>query len=99
MQITSQHHTASEIHHQHFLPTSFVGDNIIYKYLDSNLFAVSIANHVSNTITVYVINGISGSIVYTFKEQDVTLDQPIDMLLCENFFILAFKRATLGLPQ
>jgi len=40
-QVRSMHQTASEIDHQYYPPTSFVEDNLIYKYLDSNLFAVS----------------------------------------------------------
>lgn len=44
-QIRSHHQTASDIEHEQYLPTSFVGDNIIYKYLDSNLFAVSTVDH------------------------------------------------------
>jgi len=40
-QVRSMHQTASEIDHQYYPPTSFVADNLIYKYLDSNLFAVS----------------------------------------------------------
>jgi len=33
-QIASQNQMSSDIDHQHFLPTSFINDNIIYKYLD-----------------------------------------------------------------
>jgi len=39
---------------------------MIYKYLDSNLFSISTYNSDSNTLTVYIINGVSGKIVYKF---------------------------------
>lgn len=41
-QVRSQMQTSSNIEHTHYLPTSSIGDNnMIYKYLDSNLFAVN----------------------------------------------------------
>lgn len=101
-QVRSQHQTASDVDHQHHLPTSFVGDNLIYKYLDSNLFSISTFNSDSNTLTVYIINGVSGKIVYKFQESNVTPGEPIDMYLSENFFVLAFKRSSTSygaLPQ
>ena len=39
---------------------------------------------------VYLINGVSGKIVYKYFERKVRLDEPIDMALSENIFILAF---------
>lgn len=93
-QIKSHHQTASDIEHEHYLPTSFVGDNIIYKYLDSNLFAVSTVDHSRQELSVYIINGISGKVVYKFHEASVVTASPIDMVLSENYFILAFYRAS-----
>ncbi len=66
-QVRSQHQTSSDIEHQHYLPTSFVEDNIIYKYLDSNLFAVCTVDQSSNTLSIFIINGVSGKIAYKFK--------------------------------
>lgn len=48
------------------MPTSFVGDNLIYKYLDSNLFAVSTINSETNVLSIYIVNGVSGKVVYKF---------------------------------
>lgn len=48
------------------MPTSFVGDNLIYKYLDSNLLAVTTINHHSRVLSVYIVNGVSGKVVYKF---------------------------------
>jgi len=76
------------------MPTSFLGDNIIYKYLDSNLFVVSTLDSTSTTISIYIINGVSGKIVYKFKEQGIAANEPIDMFLNENYLILAFRRSS-----
>jgi len=83
------------------MPTSSVGDNLIYKYLDSNLFAVSTLNTENRILSIYIINGVSGKVVYKFQLADVCLGEPIDMFLSENYFVLAFKRASQsqgGLP-
>lgn len=49
------------------MPTSFVGDNLIYKYLDSNLFAVSTINSETRVLSIYIVNGVSGKVVYKFQ--------------------------------
>ena len=72
------------------MPTAFSGENIIYKYLDSNIFAVLTINNASEDMIVYLVNGVSGKIVYKYFEKKVRLDQPIVMTLSENNFILAF---------
>lgn len=41
---------------------------------------------------VYLINGVSGRVVYKFFERKVRFDLPIDMIMSENMFILAFQR-------
>ena len=84
------------------MPTSFVGDNLIYKYLDSNLLAVSTINDESRVLSIYIINGVSGKVVYKFQQNGISPGEPIDMFLSENYFLLAFKRASKsqgGLPQ
>lgn len=73
------------------MPTAFVGDNLIYKYLDSNLFALSTIS-LTDTLSIYIINGISGKVVYKFSVESVSSEHPIDMVLSENQFVLAFKR-------
>ena len=72
--IRSQKDTASDIEHEYYLPASFVGDNLLYKYLDSNMFAVSTIQRDVGKISVYVINGVSGKVVYKFSERDVDTD-------------------------
>jgi len=62
--------------------------------LDSNLFAVSTIDPERSELSVYIVNGISGKMVYKFHEQSVVAASPIDMVLSENYFILAFYRAS-----
>ena len=78
------------------MPVSFTGDNLIYKYLDSNLIAVSTLSKDLGKMSVYVINGVSGKIVYKFSEQDVDASEPIDMVIAENFLVCSFKRLQAG---
>ena len=93
--------TATEV--EHYSPIAFSGDksdNLIYKFLDSNLIAVSMVDEKKSTLQVFVINGVTGKIIYKFQQSDVVTREPIDMLLEENYFILTFKQAAKfsGLP-
>ena len=89
----TQFQTASEIDHLHFMPTAFSGENIIYKYLDSNIFALLTVNS-QEDLTVYLINGVSGRILYKFFEKKVRLDLPIGVVLSENTLVVSFQRST-----
>lgn len=81
------------------MPTSFSQENIIYKFLDSNIFALATHN-ANNDLILYLINGVSGKVINKFIETKVRLDLPIDMILCENNFIVTFQRSSLsGLTQ
>ena len=76
------------------MPTAFSGENIIYKYLDSNVFAVATVNNMSEDLIVYLVNGVSGKLLHKFFERKVRWDHPLVMVLSENLFILAFQRST-----
>jgi hypothetical protein len=81
------------------MPTSFSGENIIYKYLDSNIFALATTSK-ADDLVFYLINGVSGKVIYKFFEKKVRLDLHFDMLLSENTFITSFQRQTpSGLTQ
>jgi hypothetical protein len=105
--VKSQQQTQSDIEHASFLPVTLAGTNLIYKYADSNLFAVLVKAGKSDGgfdgtekvetdhyISVYIINGISGKIVYKFKEKDIDVQKPIDMVIAENYCITSFVRRT-----
>jgi hypothetical protein len=77
------------------MPTSFSGENIIFKYLDSNIFALATTNTAQNgeeDFMVYLINGVSGKVVYKFFEKKIRLDQSLDFVLTENLFVMSFFR-------
>jgi hypothetical protein len=76
------------------MPTSFAGENLIYKYLDANLFAISTLNEALGKLSVHVINGVSGKVVYKFAESDIDALAPVDMVFTENFLVVAFRRIT-----
>lgn len=75
------------------MPTAFAGENIIYKYLDSNIFALLTVNS-QEDLTVYLVNGVSGRILYKFFEKKVRLDLPVSVVLSENTLVVSFQRAT-----
>ena len=46
---------------------------MFYKYLDTNMFSVvTAAANDPSTITIYLINGVTGRIIYQFQEQNVS---------------------------
>ena len=103
-QVRSQYQTSSQVEHEHFMPTTYIGENnsMIYKYLDSNLFAVSTFDSEQAKLSIFIVNGVSGKIVYKFSESNVSEGEAIDMHLSENKFVLAFKRISRfagALPQ
>eukprot|EP00347_Sterkiella_histriomuscorum_P017346 403349738 len=89
--VETQFQTSSEIDHLHYQPTAFSGENIIYKYLDSNIFAVVTVNE-RQDLHIYLVNGVTGRVVYNFFEKKVKLDLPLDLILSENQFIMSFQR-------
>ncbi len=92
--LETQFQTASGVDHLHFTPTAFSGENIIYKHLDSNVFALAtVDKNLDGNVAelyVYLINGVSGKIIHKYLEKNVRLDLSIDFVLSENLFILSF---------
>lgn len=41
---------------------------------------------------MYLINGVSGRVLYKFFEKKVRLDLPIDLILSEHMLIMSFQR-------
>lgn len=68
---------------------------MFYKYLDSNMFSI-ITTQADNPsiITIYLINGVTGRIVYQFQEQNVNQSSihTIATLFSEQYFALSFMR-------
>lgn len=90
---------------QHFLPTDYgqTGE-LLYKYLDQNMFAV-VTTQVNDPteLTVFIINSVTGRVVHQFSESDVSPSKahPVSLLFTENYFALSFMRLNLesGLTQ
>jgi len=98
-----QQSTAS--HQKHYLPTDYgqTGE-LLYKYLDQNMFAVMMAQADDPTeLTVMLINAVTGRIIHQFSESDVSNSKahPVSTLFTENYFAISFMRLNLasGLTQ
>lgn len=90
---------------QHFLPTDYgqTGE-LLYKYLDQNMFAVVTVEADDPTeLTVFIINSVTGRVVHQFTESDVSPSKahPVSLLFTENYFAISFMRLNLesGLTQ
>ncbi|KAK5136662.1 hypothetical protein LTR08_002315 [Meristemomyces frigidus] len=68
-----------------------LGDRrVLYKYLDPNLALLVTANDVTKAATFYVLNTISGAILYSNVHSGVDLGSPISSMLSENWFAYSF---------
>ena len=78
------------------LPTVFGQDgDLFYKFLDSSMFSVVTANkNDPSTLTVYLINGVTGRIVHQFKEAGVSASSQhhVSTIFSEQFFIMSLVR-------
>lgn len=87
---------SSATKHEHVLPTVFGFDGeLFYKYLDQNMFAVITRNKEEpTTLTVYIINAVTGRINHQFKEYNVSNSpqHKICQFFDEQFYVLTFSR-------
>lgn len=68
-----------------------LGDRkVLYKYLDPNLALLVTANDAKKSATFYVLDTISGSILYSNSHARVDLHAPISSIMSENWFAYAF---------
>lgn len=68
-----------------------LGDRrVLYKYLDPNLALLVTGNDASRSATVYVLNTVSGAILYSNKHKGVDLTSPISSIASENWFAYSF---------
>jgi len=64
-----------------------LGDRrVLYKYLDPNLALLATANDASGSTTFYVLNTVSGAILYSNRHTGVDLTTPISSIVSENWF-------------
>lgn len=82
--------------HFHSQKATNLNGAILYKYLEPSLFAIATipteGSATPNSLAVYIIEGTTGRIVHQFLEKNVLLEKPVNLLLDENFLVLAFQR-------
>jgi hypothetical protein len=62
--------------------------NVLYKYLNPNLFAVAIANPQTQTITLTLLDGVKGSALYQVTHEDVdTVHHDVHIGTSENWIV------------
>ena len=64
-----------------------LGDrNVMYKYLNPNLLLVTTIGVATSTMGVYLLDSISGGVLYTTTHFGVDTSRPITSILSENWF-------------
>mmetsp|Transcript_34527 Transcript_34527/g.25620 ORF Transcript_34527/g.25620 Transcript_34527/m.25620 type:complete len:149 (-) Transcript_34527:500-946(-) len=81
-----------------FESAAFSGDNIIFKFIESNGFALVTVR--DEDVVVRVVNGVSGRVIYQYFEKRVDLKHEVDVAFSEHYLVLSFVRiAPSGLNQ
>ena len=64
-----------------------LGDRtVLYKYLNPNIVLVTAVSDTSSTASFYLLDSVSGSILYSTTHEGVDTTQPISSVLTENWF-------------
>jgi hypothetical protein len=64
-----------------------LGDRtVLYKYLNPNIILVTGVSDESSTVSFYLIDSVSGDILYSTSHEGVDTKQPITSVLTENWF-------------
>lgn len=64
-----------------------LGDrSVLYKYLDPNLVLVTAVSDATSTAHVYLLDSVSGDLLYSTTHEAVDITQPITSILTENWF-------------
>lgn len=63
-----------------------LGDrNVMYKYLNPNLLAITTTQRTSSRFTIYLLDSISGDILHSSSQDGVDTSQPIPLTVAENW--------------
>ncbi|KXL45842.1 hypothetical protein M433DRAFT_4278 [Acidomyces richmondensis BFW] len=78
-----------------------LGDRrVLYKYLDPNLALLVTGNDISRKATFYVLNTVTGAVIYSNMYTGVDLSAPISSVVSENWFAYSFtSEASEDLPK
>lgn len=68
-----------------------LGDRTVkYKYLNPNTLIVAAANDSAGTLTIYLLDTISGQILSSSKHDGIDLAKPIECAMAENWFVCTY---------
>ena len=68
-----------------------LGDrSVLYKFLNPNIVLVTAISEYSSTATFYLLDSVSGDILYSASHEGVDTKQPIPSILTENWFAYSF---------
>jgi hypothetical protein len=68
-----------------------LGDrSVLYKYLNQNLVLVTAVNEQDHTAGFYLLDGVSGKVLYSVRRSGVDPTQPIASAISENWFAYSF---------
>ena len=77
-----------------------LGDrNVLYKYLNPNLLLVTTTSNKTSTATFYIIDAISGAVLYSVNHPGIDLSQPIVATMSENWFTYSLYAETTAVTQ
>lgn len=72
-----------------------LGDrNVLYKYLNPNMALLVTAHEQTKSASVYVLDTVSGAIIYSNTHKNIDLSSPIASTLSENWFAYSFTAET-----
>ncbi|KAJ5609354.1 hypothetical protein N7528_009921 [Penicillium herquei] len=64
--------------------------SVLYKYLNPNLALVTAVNEKDHTAGFYLLDGVSGNVLYAANQAGVDPSQPIASVMTENWFAYSF---------
>lgn len=74
-----------------------LGDRtVLYKYLNPNVVLVTAVAEAASTASFYLLDTVSGDILYSITHEGVDVDQPISSLLTENWFVYSLWSDTIA---
>jgi hypothetical protein len=75
---------------------------VMYKYLNPNIVLVTAVSEESSSATFYLLDSVSGDVLYSASHEGVDIKQPIASALTENWFAYSLWSdllpTTIGLP-
>ncbi|KAJ5908466.1 hypothetical protein N7495_001148 [Penicillium taxi] len=85
------HATARPVHDPVASIGKVLGDrSVLYKYLVPNLALITAVNEKDHTASFYLLDGVSGKVLYATTQAGVDTTQPIASTISENWFAYSF---------